>query len=188
MLVEVMLMLALLFGILCFGRMLLQYGRLHIDHPLAQLTMRSTQWLVKPLRRLVPPLGWFDMASVVAALVFMYVMHLLVALVLFKDISVLGKGLFLAGSVLATVLMALKALSYALLMGLLIQTILSWQQQRTHLLTVMQKIYQPLTKPFSWMRYKQFDFSAAILALFLWWWLVALLPYLQQILNNWYLQ
>lgn len=188
MMVEIMHMLALIFGILCFSRMLLQYGRLHIDHPLAQFTMRMTQWMVKPLRRILPPLGRFDMASVASALIFIYVMHLVVALWLFRDVMVLGNVVFLAGSVLSTVLTALKAATYSLLIGLLIQTILSWQQQPTHLLTVMQRIYRPLTKPFAWMRYRQFDFSAAILVLFLWWWLSAVLPYLQQSLNAWYLQ
>lgn len=186
--IEVAFMLALVFGIVCFGRMLLQFGQLHIDHPLAQFTMRTTQWCVKPLRRVVPPLGRFDMASVVAALLVMYVVHVLVALWMFRDISLLGKATFLAGSVLATVIMALKALSYALLMGLLVQSILSWQQRPTHLLTVLQRVYRPLTQPFAWMRYRQFDFSAAVLALLLWWWLVSVLPYLQQNLNNWYLQ
>lgn len=186
--VDVALMLALAFGIVCFGRMLLQLGRLHIDHPLAQFTLRTTQWCVKPLRRIVPPLGKFDMASVIAALVVMYATHLLVALWSFRDITLLGKGVFLAGSVLATVVMALKALSYALLIGLLMQSVLSWRQRPSHLLMVLQKVYQPLTKPFAWMRYRQFDFSSAILALLLWWWLVAVIPYLQQNLNSWYLQ
>ena len=95
---------------------------------------------------------------------------------------------FLAGAVFASLLDALKAFSYALLLGLLIQSVLSWQQRPTHLLTVLQNIYRPLTKPFAWMRYRQFDFSAAVLALILWWWLVSVLPYLQQNLNNWSLQ
>lgn len=186
--VDVVLMLALVFGIVCFGRLLLQFGRLHIDHPLAQFTTRSSQWLVKPLRRIVPAWGRFDMACVVAALLVMYVAHMLIALWVFGDVAVLGNGVFLAGKVVATLLMALKALTYALLIGLLIQTVLSWQQRPTHLLTVLQRIYQPLTKPFAWMRYRQFDFSASVLALLLWWWLVAVLPYLQQTLDTWYLQ
>lgn len=185
---KVVLTLALAFAIVCFGRMLLQFGRLHIDHPLAQFVWHTTQWCVKPLRRIAPPWGRFDMACVVAALLVIYLAHLAVALWLFRDVSVLSRPVFLAGTVLTSVIMALKALSYALLLGLLIQSVLSWQQKPSHLLTVLQSIYRPLTKPFAWMRYRQFDFSAAVLAVILWWWLVAVIPYLQQNLNIWYLQ
>ena len=186
--VDAIYMLALAFGIVCFARMLLQVGRLHIDHPLAQFCMKTTQWLIKPLRWIVPPLGRFDMASVVAAVLVIYLAYILVAVWRFQGFSELGNAKFLAGAVFASLLDALKAFSYALLLGLLIQSVLSWQQRPTHLLTVLQNIYRPLTKPFAWMRYRQFDFSAAVLALILWWWLVSVLPYLQQNLNNWSLQ
>ena len=44
-------------AMLLLARCLLHYGRLNYMHPLAQFCCRSSDWLVKPLRRLLPPLG-----------------------------------------------------------------------------------------------------------------------------------
>ena len=50
-------------------RLLLQVSRADFRNPLAQAVLRLTSWLVLPLRRLLPPVGRVDTASVVAVLV-----------------------------------------------------------------------------------------------------------------------
>lgn len=49
-------------------RVLLQLARADFRNPLAQAILALTSWLVMPLRRLLPPLGRLDTASVVALL------------------------------------------------------------------------------------------------------------------------
>lgn len=49
-------------------RVLLQWVRADFRNPLAQAVLRLTNWLVLPLRRLVPPVGRTDAASIVAVL------------------------------------------------------------------------------------------------------------------------
>jgi YggT family protein len=49
-------------------RFLLQLARADFRNPLAQAILALTNWLVLPLRRILPPLGRVDTASVVALL------------------------------------------------------------------------------------------------------------------------
>jgi YggT family protein len=50
-------------------RLLLQWVRADFRNPVAQAVVRLTNWLVLPLRRLLPPVGRVDTASVVAVLI-----------------------------------------------------------------------------------------------------------------------
>ncbi len=61
-------------------RVLLQLLRADFRNPLAQAVLALTNWLVMPLRRLLPPVGRFDTASFVALLVVQFV----ATLVLFR--------------------------------------------------------------------------------------------------------
>jgi len=49
-------------------RLLLQLSRADFRNPIAQAVLRLTSWLVLPLRKLLPPLGRLDTASLVAVL------------------------------------------------------------------------------------------------------------------------
>jgi YggT family protein len=49
-------------------RLLLQLSRADFRNPIAQAVLRLTSWLVLPLRKLLPPLGPLDTASLVAVL------------------------------------------------------------------------------------------------------------------------
>ena len=71
------------FAIVVFAfllRVLLQLVRADFRNPLAQAVVALTNWLVLPLRRLLPPAGRFDTASFVALLA----VQLVATLVLFR--------------------------------------------------------------------------------------------------------
>jgi YggT family protein len=61
-------------------RVLLQLARADFRNPLAQAILALTNWLVLPLRRILPPIGRVDTASVVALLA----VQLVTALILFR--------------------------------------------------------------------------------------------------------
>jgi YggT family protein len=69
------------FGFAVFAfllRVLLQLVRADFRNPLAQAVVALTNWLVLPLRRLLPPVGRFDTASLVALLAVQLVATLVV--------------------------------------------------------------------------------------------------------------
>lgn len=49
-------------------RLMLQWARGNFRNPIAQAVVRLSNWLVMPLRRVLPPLGRLDTASLVGAL------------------------------------------------------------------------------------------------------------------------
>jgi len=61
-------------------RVLLQLARADFRNPLAQAVLSLTDWLVMPLRRLLPPVGRFDTASFIALLA----VQLTATLILFR--------------------------------------------------------------------------------------------------------
>lgn len=61
-------------------RVLLQLVRADFRNPLAQAVVALTNWLVLPLRRIVPAVGRFDTASLVALLI----VQLVATLILFR--------------------------------------------------------------------------------------------------------
>ena len=50
-------------------RLLFQWVRADFRDPMADAIVRVTNWLILPLRRLLPPIGKIDTATVVAVLV-----------------------------------------------------------------------------------------------------------------------
>lgn len=93
-------------------RVLLQLVRADFRNPLAQAVLTLTNWLVMPLRRLLPPVGRFDTASFVALLA----VQLTATLVLFR----LRTGVIYPFVPLATEALRALALSATLLYTVLI--------------------------------------------------------------------
>jgi YggT family protein len=54
-------------------RLLLQWARADFRNPLAMAVVRLTNWLILPLRRVLPPIGRIDTASVVAVIAVAFV-------------------------------------------------------------------------------------------------------------------
>ena len=48
-------------------RLMLQWARANFRNPIADSILRMTNWLIMPLRRVLPPMGRIDTASLVAA-------------------------------------------------------------------------------------------------------------------------
>jgi YggT family protein len=92
-------------------RVLLQLSRVDFRNPLAQAVLALTNWLVMPLRRVLPPAGRFDTASFVALLA----VQLVASLILFR---------LRTGALFPVVPLAVTALRSLALATLLLYTIL----------------------------------------------------------------
>lgn len=164
---------------LMLARGLLQYARLHIRHSLAAFLLASTDWLVKPLRRIVPPLGLWDTACLAAA----FVVYLLAygSIFGFSLMDIGFSARLLALYVVLAALSVSKAAAYVILGGLFWRAILSLANPHSPLMPVLQRIYVPLCRPFAFLRLGRWDFSGSLVALLAWWWLAWSFP---QLLNQ----
>lgn len=103
----------------------------------AQFAFKLTDWLVLPLRRVVPGVGGYDWASLLGAFLVMLVASLL---------------LLVQGVPLDTVLLiALKRLLGAILFGfmalLIIEAIFSWVNPQAPLAPFVRALNEPLLRP-----------------------------------------
>ena len=174
-------------AMVCVARFVLQLGGLHYSHPLAQFCVHMTQWLVRPLRRAVPPLGRADTATLAAAMLGVYVAYAAIGLLAWANGAHFGIRLWSLNALL-TVLTVARAVAYILLIAFLLQMLLSWLAPTSPLLPVLHRLLVPLCRPFAYLRRGRYDFSGSPWVLGLWLWVTWLSPLAEQQLQTWFLR
>lgn len=171
--------------ILCLARFLFQAAEVNGHHPLAVFSIRATDWLVRPLRRIMPARGRWDFACVAAGLLLYYAVF--TAIVWLAQPAGFGGKTILANLLLAA-LGVCKSAAYVLLIGLALRMISSLRDPYSATAALMQRIFMPILQPFAFLRIGRYDFSGSLLALVLWIWLSRILPQLVGRINLWLLQ
>ncbi|WP_309828899.1 YggT family protein [Acidovorax delafieldii] len=126
----------------CLLRLYMQWQRVPFSNPVGGLVFALTDWLIMPLRRVIPPVGRWDVSSLVAAMLVQLVQYALLTLLL---------G---AGSAWAWLpwlaLFGLMRVAVSGLIGLLIvYAVLSWiQGGRSPLADVIARLCEPVLRPF----------------------------------------
>ncbi|WP_394792124.1 YggT family protein [Rhodoferax sp.] len=129
-----------LVGSACLLRLYMQYQRISFRNPVGNLVFALSDWLILPLRRVVPALGRWDLASLIAPILLKLLQFFLLWLLAG---SVSG---WLALPVLA--LFGVLSMAIAGLTGLLlIYSVLSWMQTRTPMSDVIERLCVPLLQP-----------------------------------------
>jgi YggT family protein len=128
----------------CLLRLYLQYQRIAMSarsgNPMGKFIFALTDWLVLPLRRVVPAVGRWDMASLLGAL--------LVQLAQFVILWLLtGMGASLA-SIAVLALLGVVRVAISGLSGLVIvYAVLSWVQTQSTMSDVLERMVMPLLIP-----------------------------------------
>src|SRR5690606_16245546 len=137
--------LASLYLLIVLLRFILQLVRADFYNPLSQFTVRATQPLLKPLRRIIPGFGGLDLASLILAILVQLV--LMVVVVLIAGANPAGIGLqLLVWSVIAVTSLFLKIFFFALIFSV----ILSWVAPGSYNpgAQLVDQICEPLLAPF----------------------------------------
>lgn len=125
----------------CLLRLYMQWQRVPFSNPVGGLVFALTDWLIMPLRRVIAPVGRWDVSSLLAAVMLQLVQYLLLALLLGMSAAwVWVPWLALFG---------LMRVAVSGLMGLLIvYAVLSWVQQgRSPLADVIARLCEPVLRP-----------------------------------------
>ena len=134
------------FTMLLLVRFYMQWARVGFRNQLGYFVMRATDWLVIPLRRVVPAVRGLDMASLLPAVV---LQSLLVVLTLWLKDLPLRAGLvqlvlvFVAFGVLEVIKLSL----YLLIGAVLLSAVLSWVNPYSPLRALLDIFTQPLLGP-----------------------------------------
>ena len=130
-----------LLGGACLLRMYMQYQRVPFGNPVGRFVFAITDWLVLPLRRVLPSRGRVDSASLLGAFLIELAQFGLLWLMLGR-VTVLAVLPLLA-------LFGLVRLVISGLTGLVIvYAILSWVQSDSPLVDVIDRLCAPLLRPF----------------------------------------
>jgi YggT family protein len=136
------------FGLFTYAlllRFVMQRMRAPFRNPLGQAVMALTDWIVKPLRRVLPGIAGIDWASVVAVVLFQFVWLLALYLAFGRGFALLGPGL--AFLLVATLIALLKALLWIVVVVVFAQAILSWVAPDGPLAGVLNALTFPLLRP-----------------------------------------
>ncbi len=122
-------------------RIWLQWVRADFYNPLSQFTVKATQPILAPLRRMIPSIGGLDLAAVVLALV--------VALLKYASLKLLGMiQADWLGLLMVSGLLVLKQAGSLLFWMLVARALLSWVSQgRSPIDYVLTQLTEPLLAP-----------------------------------------
>jgi YggT family protein len=129
-----------LLGGACLLRLFMQYQRVPLGNPIGRFVFALTDWLILPLRKVLPPIGRWDTSSIVAA----YLVELVQFSLLF---ALLDAGLGWA-LVPVVALFGLLRLVISGLTGLVIvYAILSWVRADSPMVDIIDRLCMPLLRP-----------------------------------------
>lgn len=126
-------------------RFILQLVRADFYNPLSQFTVKATQPLLKPLRRVIPSIAGLDSASLVlAVLVQLLLMVVTLSLMGFNPVSVIPQ--LLVWSLIGVTSLFLKVFFFALI----VSVILSWVAPGSYNpgAQLVNQLCEPLLAPF----------------------------------------
>ena len=130
-----------LLGGACLLRLYMQYHRVPFGNPLGRFVFAITDWIVLPLRRIVPPIKRWDLASLIAA--WMLVMAKFVLLWLLM--GGLGRWAILP---LVSLVGLLQLAVSGLTALLIVYAVLSWVPNASSMLQdLIARLANPLVRP-----------------------------------------
>ena len=130
-----------LLGGACLLRLYMQYHRVPFGNPLGRFVFAITDWIVMPLRRIVPSVKRWDLASIVAAWIVITVKYVLLFLLAGRTAQM---GLLPVLSLIGLVQLAVSGLT----MLLIVHAVLSWVPGASPpLRDVVARLAEPLVAP-----------------------------------------
>lgn len=129
----------------CLLRLYMQWQRVPFSNPVGGLVFALTDWLIMPLRRVIPPVGRWDVSSLVAAMLVQLVQYALLTLLL-------GAGSAWAWLPWLALFGLLRVAVSGLIGLLIVYAVLSWiQGGRSPLADVIARLCEPVLRPFRWV-------------------------------------
>jgi YggT family protein len=136
------------FGLMVYAliaRFLMQLLRAPFRNPIGQAVIALTDWLVKPLRKILPGFGGIDWASLVAAFVFQLGWLLALYAIFGRGFSFSGAGVVYL--LAATLLELVKGALWLLIIVVIVQAVLSWVAPDGPLAGLLNAMTFPFLRP-----------------------------------------
>jgi len=132
-----------LLGGACLLRLYMQYQRIPFGNPVGQFVFAITDWVVLPLRRVLPSIRRWDTASLVAAFLAQLLQFALLWLVMGRTDGLEMLPVLALFGLLRLVISALTGL-------IIVYAVLSWVRADSPIVDVIDRLCAPLLRP--WRR------------------------------------
>ncbi len=134
-----------LIGGACLLRLYMQHQRVPFGNPLGRFVFAVTDWLVLPLRRVLPSLGRWDTASVVGA----WLLELLQVVLLWLLAGAVGSAAVLPLLALfGVVRLAISALTVLVIVSAVLSWVQASQGRSSITADILDRLSAPLLRPF----------------------------------------
>ena len=128
----------------CLLRLYMQHQRIPMSarsvNPMGKFIFALTDWLVLPLRRVVPAVGNWDMASLLAAFLLQLAQFMILWLLLVGGASLASVAVLAVFGVVRMVISGLTGL-------VIVYAVLSWVQTRSYLSELLDRLVAPVLTP-----------------------------------------
>lgn len=121
-------------------RVLLAFAGANYFDPVTQFVVRCTDFIVKPLRRIIPNFHGIELSTVLLIFVIDFIKYSLLAALSFNVISVFG---LLIIALADTMKLFLQAYFYAIIL----QAVLSWVQPSSPVIVLLYRVTAPIMRP-----------------------------------------
>ncbi|AWI76081.1 hypothetical protein CEW83_13340 [Parazoarcus communis] len=136
-----------LITLVLLARFFMQWQRVSFRNQIGQFVVTATDWVVRPLRRVVPGLFGLDMASLLPAWAFQTLM--VVFEILIRGVALGGDGAGIALGVLGLGLVEMLRMMVYLVFGVvLISAVLSWVSPHAPAAALFDALAAPFLRPF----------------------------------------
>jgi YggT family protein len=141
--------LEVVFGLLagsCLLRLFMQRVRVPFGNPAGRFVMAVSNWIVLPLRRVLPSVAGWDSSSLLAAWL-LALLHQALLVGLLQALGGVGTGFSLAALLVLAGFELLRLALNGLFALLLVSAILSWVPNRSPISDVVDHLCTPLLRP-----------------------------------------
>lgn len=121
-------------------RALLAFAGVHYFDPVTQLIIRCTDFIVKPLRRIIPNYRRIEISTLVIILSLELIKYCLIGFLNYHAVSV-------SGLLILSLADAFKLTLQTFLYAIILQVILSWVQPNSPVNMLLYKINAPIMRP-----------------------------------------
>ena len=131
------------FVYLLLARFHFQWLRVPFRNPIGEFIVAASNWIVRPARRIVPPIAGFDLATLLAALLLQIVALYLVGALAGGGLGA-DPGRMIAVLVVGATFDLLRFSLYILIFAVIVQAVLSWVNPHSP----VQPLFDAMTRPF----------------------------------------
>ena len=124
----------------CLLRAYMQAQRVPFSNPIGQLVFALTDWIVLPLRKIIPATGRWDTSSIVAAFVLQIALVLLLWLVTGGNMHVVALPWLALCGLLRVVISGAMGI-------LIVYAVLSWVQPHSPVFGILHRLSDPILSP-----------------------------------------